>query len=161
MNARISAIAVCLSSGLLAGSAMAAGPFASVGKNPSAQFRSVDRDFLQPSNAQPLSFLRARNSGRRGPVTHRGFPASPPIDGMPVTDMMMPLAETSSPPSDYLQTGPFRFDRHGGAVVREISRGYHRMCDSLSSHVWDEPNGKRICFDTRGKPGIAIQIPIR
>jgi hypothetical protein len=73
----------------------------------------------------------------------------------------MPLAGLSSRPSvDYRQGGPFRFDRHGGAVVREISRGYNRMCDSLSGHVWNEPNGKRICFDTRGKPGIAIQIPI-
>ena len=80
---------------------------------------------------------------------------------MPAIDMLMPLAGMTSAPSvDYRQTGPFRFNRHGGAVVREISRGYNRMCDSLSGHVWNEPGGKRICFDTRGKPGIAIRIPI-
>jgi hypothetical protein len=161
LKARFSAIAVCISSWLLAGSAMAAGPFASAGKNPTAQFRSTDRDFLQITNALPSQFLRTRGGGRRGPAIHRDFPASPPTGAMPAMETLMPLSEmTARPPVDYRQTGPFRFNRNGGAVVREISRGYNRMCDSLSGRVWNQPDGKRICFDTRGKPGIAIQIPI-
>src|SRR4029079_1767713 len=118
-------------------------------------------DLVQPANTLPSGFLRSRG-GHRMSASYRNFPASPPTTDSPVIDTLMPLAELRSARSgDHRQSGPFRFDRHGGAVVREVSRGYNRMCDSLSSHVWNEPEGKRICFDTRGKPGIAIRIPIK
>jgi hypothetical protein len=61
---------------------------------------------------------------------------------------------------DYSANGAFRFEHRGGNVTREIPRGYNRMCDALSVHIWNQPDGKRLCFDVRGKPGISISIPI-
>jgi hypothetical protein len=162
LNVRISTIAVCFSSWLLAGSATAAGPFAGPGKGAIAQFRSSDRELLQPVNTLPIRFSRLRGNARHWAPGQQGFPALPPMENLDANGTIGPVADIAAPfavntePSD----GAFRFDRHSGAVVREIPRGYRRMCDSLSGHVWNEPDGRRICFDTRGKPGIAIQIPI-
>ena len=61
--------------------------------------------------------------------------------------------------TDYQQGGAFRFERRG-AIPRDFRRGYNRMCDALSGHIWNQPDGKRLCFDVRGKPGLSIQIPI-
>lgn len=58
------------------------------------------------------------------------------------------------------RTVEFRFQRQGPAI-RDLQRGYKDMCANVSSKIWDEPNGKRIKFDSAGKPGIAIVIPIR
>ncbi len=54
----------------------------------------------------------------------------------------------------------FRFERRGPAI-KNLARGYRRMCDSVSRKLWDDPNGRRIKFDIAGKPGVGIEIPIR
>lgn len=54
----------------------------------------------------------------------------------------------------------FRFERQGSAF-KNISRGYQNMCATLSGKVWDDPNGRRIKFDSAGKPGVAVVIPLR
>jgi len=57
-------------------------------------------------------------------------------------------------------TDRFRFERQGSAI-RDFSRGYREMCANVSNRIWDEPNGRRIKFDSAGKPGVAIVIPLR
>lgn len=163
MNVRIPAVVICVSSWLLIGSATAAGPLAVSSKNPAMTFRPANRDLVQSTSILPTRFSRLHGSSRHRSANESGFPLLPPTERTPAGGVLEPLA---SQPSEFAfddsnTRGPFRFEHNGGAVVRSIPRGYHRMCDSLSGHVWNEPNGKRICFDTRGKPGIAIQIPIR
>jgi len=54
-----------------------------------------------------------------------------------------------------------------GLNIRQVSlggsarQGYKRFCDNLSARVWDNPNGRRLSFDSRGKPGVAVEIPLR
>jgi len=165
LHARTSAIVVSISLWLVAGAATAAGPMfvagANAGRDSAAlPFRSADRDLLQ-SDSLPTRFLRATIGARRR-SNHRDFPASPPGFGAltSTTPETLAMMSSSRPRSEYRQSGAFHFEHSGGAVVREIPRGYDRMCDALSGHIWNEPQGKRLCFDMRGKPGIAIQIPI-
>lgn len=54
----------------------------------------------------------------------------------------------------------FRFERQGSAL-RNFSRGYKDVCAKVSGKIWDDPNGRRIKFDIAGKPGVAIEIPLR
>ena len=54
----------------------------------------------------------------------------------------------------------FRFKRRGDAG-RDLAAGYNSVCDSVSRKVWDEPDGKRLRFDIAGKPGVALEIPLR
>lgn len=54
----------------------------------------------------------------------------------------------------------FQFKRQGDAG-REIAAGYNSVCDSVSRKVWDEPAGKRVRFDVAGKPGVALEFPLR
>lgn len=52
-------------------------------------------------------------------------------------------------------------DVHRGSLATNASQGYDRFCDNMTAKVWDEPNGKRLKFDIKGKPGIAIAIPVQ
>ena len=54
----------------------------------------------------------------------------------------------------------FRFEKSGN-VARDLSRGYRDMCTKVSNRVWDDPNGRRIKFDIAGKPGVAVEFPLR
>ncbi len=54
----------------------------------------------------------------------------------------------------------FRFQRRGDAG-RDLAAGYNSVCDSVSRKVWDDPDGKRVRFDIAGKPGVAMEIPLR
>ena len=54
----------------------------------------------------------------------------------------------------------FRFKRRGDAG-RDLAAGYNAVCESVSQKVWDEPDGKRVRFDVAGKPGVAVEIPLR
>lgn len=54
----------------------------------------------------------------------------------------------------------FRFEKSGN-VARDLSRGYRDMCAKVSNRVWDDPNGRRIKFDIAGKPGVAVEFPLR
>ncbi len=48
-----------------------------------------------------------------------------------------------------------------GSIASSVTRGYKRFCDNLTARVWDEPNGRRLSFDVHGKPGVALEIPLR
>ena len=54
----------------------------------------------------------------------------------------------------------FRFKRRGNAG-RDLAAGYNAMCDNVSRKLWDDPDGKRVRFDIAGKPGVAVEIPLR
>ena len=153
---------VCALSWLLVGPATAADNNARPGANPLFAPHPAAADFSRPYNTLAPPVMRFRGNVRYKPAKRPGFPAAPLLSGAQQADdelgpMSIFTAEPRDPPRS---SGPFRFDRSGGVVVREVPRSYRRMCDSLSGHVWNEPQGKRICFDTRGKPGIAIQIPL-
>jgi hypothetical protein len=68
-----------------------------------------------------------------------------------------PTAVEEPRPSGRLQ---LKFQRRGDAM-RDFRRSYNDMCTRVSQRVWDEPNGKRIRFDIAGKPGVAVEIPLR
>lgn len=52
-------------------------------------------------------------------------------------------------------------DIRRGSMASNARDRYDRFCDDVTAKIWDEPNGKRLKFDIRGKPGIAIAIPVR
>jgi len=118
---------------------------------------SIDRDPMQSDDSMPARFFRAATIGRRSSANRHGFPASPPA--FAALSIATAAPPTNSMSDNYASNGAFRFE-HRGNVAREIPRGYNRMCDALSGHIWNEPDGKRLCFDMRGKPGISISIPI-
>ena len=51
-------------------------------------------------------------------------------------------------------------DVHRSSLANNTRDSYDRFCDNMTARIWDEPNGKRLKFDIRGKPGIAIAIPV-
>jgi hypothetical protein len=53
-----------------------------------------------------------------------------------------------------------KFQRRGNGL-RDFQRSYNDMCNRVSGRIWDDPNGKRIRFDIAGKPGLAVEIPLR
>ena len=168
MQTRIATIALCMSSWLLAGSVFAAAPVAMNGKASMPQVRAMQfhgpkfrpgdgGDVLQSGGSLTARLFRASVARQRPPREFRNAPSAfgaLAMDAQPL-DLSVDVAAAERP------SGAFRFERRSGAVVREIPRGYNRMCDALSAHIWNQPQGKRLCFDMRGKPGIAIQIPIR
>lgn len=108
------------------------------------------------ANAQPES----RADSRRGVPLHVADNArlrqqalenilDPPSPALPALD--------ENPAGGQMQ---LRFQKRGNAF-RDLSKGYREMCDRASAKIWDDPNGKRVRFDVRGKPGIGIEIPIR
>jgi hypothetical protein len=166
LQARIATIAFCMSSWLLAGSAFAAAPMVASGNVPTPQpqalqlhspkFRATDGDVLQAGGSLTSRLFRANGARHRSGQREFRNPSGA-FSALATTrplDLSVDVAAVAPP------SGAFRFERHNGAVVREIPRGYNRMCDALSAHIWSRPQGKRLCFDMRGKPGIAIQIPI-
>jgi hypothetical protein len=50
---------------------------------------------------------------------------------------------------------------HRDSLGGGIRRSYNQFCDNLSARVWDNPNGRRLSFDIHGKPGVAVEIPLR
>ncbi len=51
-------------------------------------------------------------------------------------------------------------DAHRTSMASNVNDRYDQFCDNMTAKLWDEPNGKRLKFDIRGKPGIAIAIPV-
>ena len=47
------------------------------------------------------------------------------------------------------------------SMAGNVRQGYNNFCDNMSAKIWDNPNGRRITFDSRGRPGVAVEIPIR
>jgi hypothetical protein len=61
--------------------------------------------------------------------------------------------------SPRLGASGFDVPRHDMAAG-SVRQGYNRFCDNVSAKIWDEPNGRRLSFDSRGKPGLAVEIPL-
>lgn len=49
---------------------------------------------------------------------------------------------------------------HKNSLANGVRQGYDRFCDTMSAKLWDEPNGRRLSFDSHGKPGVAVEIPL-
>lgn len=56
-------------------------------------------------------------------------------------------------------TPQFRFERRKPAY-RDLQRSYKELCAKVSNSIWDDPKGRRIKFDSAGKPGVAVVIPL-
>lgn len=96
------------------------------------------------------------NSVRRSPR----FQQAPPSLSQRALQSLLDNAEQDSATDKPSDESMFRFERRGSAG-RDLSQGYKAMCQNASEKLWDEPNGKRVKFDIAGKPGVAIEIPLR
>jgi len=113
------------------------------------------------ATAAPASLARPHpitvaNGARRGPR----FQQAEPSLSQRALQSLLDNAELESPAVAVPDGATFRFDRRGSAG-RDLSQGYKAMCERASEKLWDEPNGKRVKFDIAGKPGVAIEIPLR
>ena len=165
MKARVSAVMVCMSCMLLVEPAAAADLFARPGKAPGLQQRAAGLDRPRQDNGFAQLAPHLRGSVRFQANNQRTVPAPP------LTNRLRPAGtsgRTNNAPANAgafgfdtpPAAGSFRFEHSGGDVTRVVPRSYNRWCDSLSDRIWDERDGKRISFDVRGKPGIAIEIPL-
>ena len=165
MKARISAVMVCMSSLLLAGPAAAADLFARPGKAPGMQQRAAGLERPRQENGFAQLAPHFRGSFRYQAGNQRTFPATPLANRLRPGAMSGHAKNTAASGAAFAfdtapATGKFRFEHSGGDVTRVVPRSYNRWCDNLSDRIWDERDGKRISFDVRGKPGIAIEIPL-
>jgi hypothetical protein len=119
-----------------------------------------------PVHLSLAATTRPATSRQAGPAARLGHPkfvqAEPSLRQQAMQSL---LAGTDQAEEESLgrtdQVGPsFRFQRQGSSA-RDLSRSYKNMCDSVSTKLWDEPNGRRIRFDIAGKPGVAMEIPLR
>lgn len=120
-------------------------------------------EFLAPL-ASPA--IRAQVRQRPGAMPVRGRHLHAARDELPLRQRALQsvlaeseLAVDETDPGDPAQNR-FRFEKRGTAA-RDISRGYRDMCARVSNRIWDEPNGRRVKFDIAGKPGVAVEIPLR
>lgn len=111
--------------------------------------------------AAPAAFARSQpitvaNGVRRGPR----FQQVEPSLSQRALESLLDNADVEPQAVAGQDGSAFRFDRRGSAG-HDLSQGYKAMCERATSKLWDEPNGKRVKFDIAGKPGIAIEIPLR
>lgn len=111
--------------------------------------------------AAPASLARPHpvtvaNSARRGPR----FQQAEPSLSQRALQSLLDNADVEPPTVAAQEGATFRFERRGSAG-RDLSQGYKAMCQRASEKLWDDPNGKRVKFDIAGKPGVAIEIPLR
>ena len=111
--------------------------------------------------ATPASLARSHpitivNGVRRGPR----FQQVEPSLSQRALQSLLENADVESPAATAQDGATFRFERRGSAG-RDLSQGYKAMCARASEKLWDDPNGKRVKFDIAGKPGVAIEIPLR
>lgn len=106
---------------------------------------------------QPLGRVESRRGARLHELSDR-----PPLSQRAIESILDPPAPALAAVDETPSGGQMnlRFQKRGNAF-RDLSKGYREMCDKASAKLWDEPNGKRVRFDVRGKPGIGIEIPIR
>lgn len=113
------------------------------------------------SPAAPASRARSQsltlgNGVRRGPR----FQQAEPSLSQRALQSLLDNAEVEPQAVAGPDGAAFRFERSGSAG-RDLSQNYKAMCQRATDKLWDEPNGKRLKFDIAGKPGIAIEIPLR
>ncbi len=105
------------------------------------------------AHRQPITVA---NGARRGPR----FQQAEPSLSQRALQSLLDTADAETPAAAGADEATFRFERRGSAG-RELSQGYKAMCQRAAEKLWDEPNGKRVKFDIAGKPGVAIEIPLR
>ena len=163
LKAWTAASAFCTLGLLLANSVAVAAPHrAAITQLLSSRTTSLPRPGPE-SAVSPLA-SRMHRGMRDGMVDRHDFPLSPPVNYFSATHSSRPSSELAAGNSVFVAEvpdsgGQFRFE-HRGPITKVVPQSYRRMCDSLSRKIWDEPDGRRISFDIRGKPGIAIEIPI-
>lgn len=119
--------------------------------------RVAGRLAMQLTESSPIDNSSINDRHPMTPIESAPLPPTPARRPPEVLD-------NSVPDSAGLQTGvqskrpQFRFQSRGPA---NFKRGYQTMTESLAKRVWDDPKGKRILFEVRGKPGIAVEIPVR
>ena len=123
-------------------------PTASLHGQPSGRFDSA-------ADVTPARDARLAAQARR--AQHRFKQATPSLSQQALQSL---VANEPEPASAGAADASFRFRRQG-SVGRVISQEYKAMCDSVSRRLWDDPAGKRVRFDVAGKPGVAIEIPLR
>ncbi len=105
------------------------------------------------AHSQPIT---AASGARRGPR----FQQAEPSLSQRAMQSLLENADVEPPAVAGQDESTFRFERRGSAG-RDLYKGYKAMCQRASNKLWDEPNGKRVKFDIAGKPGVAIEIPLR
>jgi hypothetical protein len=100
--------------------------------------------------------ITVANGVRRGPR----FQQAEPSLSQRALQSLLDNADIESPAATAQDGATFRFERRGSAG-RDLSQSYKAMCQRASEKLWDDPNGKRVKFDIAGKPGVAIEIPLR
>lgn len=159
MGARISFVMICASGLLLADSAAAAGGIANPENAPQLRVRSGN---LEPLRAESLSFSMHPHGGGRHRDNLPSFPAAASTGVIRATGTSNHSNRAGNrftfeqPPA----AGAFHFEHAGGDVTKIVPKSYNRMCDALSDRIWQDRGGRRLKFDSNGKPGIAIEIPI-
>ena len=107
-----------------------------------------------PADSQSPSLASARRGAKFNP-------AEPSLRERALQSMLNQPEQVFDDVSTSAGQAPVKFRFHKTGGYRDLQRGYKDMCATVSSKIWDEPNGKRIKFDIAGKPGVAVVIPIR
>lgn len=157
MNCRCHAVGLSLMAML----ALALAPATALCQSKSASPLQLKFPTASGTTAAPASLTRSHpitvaNGARRGPR----FQQAEPSLSQRALQSLLDNADVESPAATGQDGATFRFERRGSAG-RDLSQGYKAMCQRASAKLWDEPNGKRVKFDIAGKPGVAIEIPLR
>lgn len=111
-------------------------------------------------NTSSISAAAAPARGNRGARRPARFQQAPPSLSQRALQSLLQDAEDDAALSAGGNSAQFRFKRRGNAG-RDLAAGYNAVCETVSQKVWDEPDGKRVRFDIAGKPGVAVEIPLR
>lgn len=109
-----------------------------------------------PASLARPQFLTVGNGVRRGPR----FQQAEPSLSQRALQSLLDNADAEPQAVAGQDGAAFQFERSGSAG-RDLSQNYKAMCQRATDKLWDAPNGKRLKFDIAGKPGIAIEIPLR
>ena len=110
------------------------------------------RTAAQPREAAPSMARNGRLVASRDQLPLRERALQSVLAGSEIADEEPDIAGSAE--------NRFRFEKNGN-FARDLSRGYREMCAKVSNRLWDEPNGRRVKFDIAGKPGVAVEIPLR
>jgi hypothetical protein len=121
---------------------------------------------LAADKPSPLKLKLSANSAMaplrtaRNPRRPARFQTVAPSLSQRALQSLLQDANDEATPAAASNNAQFRFKRRGDAG-RDLAAGYNAMCDNVSQKLWDEPDGKRVRFDIAGKPGVAVEIPLR
>lgn len=111
---------------------------------------------LKLGSGSAITPLRVARNPRRPAHFQQGTPGL----SQRALQSLLQDADADAAPAAAGKNAQFQF-KHRGDAGRDLAAGYHSVCESVSQKVWDEPDGKRVRFDVAGKPGVAVEIPLR